>query len=334
MGKSIIIERVRSTFVSAGHTPLFLDGDYDGIATKLRFSCGSCGKEAYASYLSMRNNQTGRCALCQHEAKTKNYLHTRDGKFSYVEASSKYGIKRGSLASRKRAGWSDDQACGLESPPVGRRNKEALAFVYGWHSKVHGRIVYVGLTVQGIKARSQAHIRSALYGSKTKFAEILRSTGAQNFEVVELWSGPLSDVGAVEKEMIHKYKTSISEGGFNMSPGGGLGANIGKIVSYKGKEYDSLASLWREVGGNVDHKTFEQRVRRGMDIESALLSEKITDRAGLRKKVIVRGTEYGTVKEAWSAEANGIISLGCFHKRLLSGETPEQALSRKSTRGK
>lgn len=255
----------------------------------------------------------------------KNFLNTKNGRISYVDAVKIHEISRKQIYYRKSRGWSDDQVCGIDSPPEFIRDRSEKSYVYGWFSEFHGIIIYVGLTVQGIKERTYAHLRDAKLGSSTVLAQMVRAHGEGNFHVIELWTGTVGESSGAERAMIEKHKTSVENGGANVMPGGSLGSNLGRRVEYNGKVYDSIEAVWRDSDSKIGVGAFRERLKRGMSIQEAL------DGVSRERAIVVNGTSYPSIKAAWEAESDGSISLELFRDRVGNrGEHPEEALRGKA----
>jgi hypothetical protein len=249
-------------------------------------------------------------------------IETSEGSFSHREASEKYGINLSTLEARFRNGWLPDEICGIAPRRVPDLANGRNGFVYGWWCKNKSRYVYVGLTVQSIKARINNHVLSAKNGSNTPLHVAIRELGELNFEVRPLWSGPANEVQEKEKFYISLHKTLTEDGGYNVRVGGELGVHGGTSVYYNGEKYPSLMDAWVASGKNVPYETFVKRVRKGFSIEKAL--EKTSDPR--IAPMIVDGRQYPSKRDAFRAEAVAGLGESAFNQRLRKGWTPEQAL--------
>lgn len=246
-----------------GLRPRFRKADYYGVATiNLHVTCKSCDHEFVTSLMRMRDLKGIGCSECAVGKANSAELVTKKGAFNYKTAAKYFGINYVALVARKRYGWTDDQACGLEPPPFRDRDPNRPALVYGWWCSVRKRYVYVGLTLNSIGARIKGHRSKAATGSLTAFAALLRDEGSIHFEVRELWRGLAKDAVEAECRLIHELGTLADQGGYNSYPGGSMGRHGGKSVKYDGVTYPSIADFARYLG--VSHDFVRRRLSRGI----------------------------------------------------------------------
>lgn len=249
-----------------GLRPRFKKADYYGVAKiNLDVTCKSCGNEFLTSLLRMRELKGIGCGKCASGKTQSATLVTKKGTFNYKRAAEFFGISYGALIARKRYGWTDDQACGLDAPPLRGRDPNRTAYVYGWWCSSRKRYVYVGVTLNSIKARISGHRSQAYTGSTTAFAKLIREEGSANFEVRELWRGRAKDAVEAECRFIRELSTLTDQGGYNTYRGGSLGRHSGIRVKSAGVTYESLADFARYLG--VEHSFVCKRLSRGISPE-------------------------------------------------------------------
>jgi hypothetical protein len=331
--RKVDISEVRARFHALGHTPIFDDSEYYGALSKLRFICANCGEISTTTCGSLRakiRNKTNYCVRCSHQSgvvsaaekyPNKVIIKTRDGDFTYRQAEKRYGIPRSMLKSRYQRGWSNDEICGLVARKLPGLSADRKGFIYGWWCKTEARYVYIGLTTQSVKTRTNTHIRSSVKGSKLPFHKYIRIKGTENFEIHTIWSGPSDEVSSKEIFYIEKYRTHISNGGLNVGLGGSVGCQGGVRMDYNGVTYSSLKELWRASGSSVSYALFCKSQNDGLEISAALEEEFVPHYV----PITVQGREYRSKAEAFQSEAQNVTK-DSFYKRLEAGWTPEQAL--------
>jgi hypothetical protein len=248
---------------SKGLKPLFRKADFYGIAKiNLSVRCIPCGNEFLTSVLRMREMRGIGCSKCAAGKVQSARLETKRGVFNYKEAATHFGLSYGSIIARKRYGWTDDQACGIDSPPLRTRDPNRQSWVYGWWCLKRNRYVYIGVTLISIKARINGHKSKANTGGTAAFSELLRSEGIDTFEVHEIWTGPACEAADAERWLIAKHKTLTVQGGYNSVPGGSLGRHGGIAITHRGIEYPSISALARHFG--VEHWFVARGLRNGL----------------------------------------------------------------------
>jgi group I intron endonuclease len=105
-----------------------------------------------------------------------------------------------------------------------------LAIVYLIENSLNGK-VYVGKTERGLLARWKQHIKAAEKGSSLLLHRAICKHGVENFTVNALCEVPVVGLNEAERMYITQYKSYPPNRGFgyNMSPGGDGGVEIGKI---------------------------------------------------------------------------------------------------------
>jgi hypothetical protein len=258
--------------------------------------------------------------------KATRIIETSVGKFTVRQASDRYGIPIPTIQSRIKHNWTPDEVCGIVQRIIPKLTEDRLGWVYGWWCKSKHKYLYIGLTVQSVKQRTQSHFLSAKKGCLAPLYVAIRENGADNFEVHTLWSGPSTWVRDKEIFYISEYKTRIEQGGFNSRIGGEIGTHGGETVSYRGKEYSSALDVWRSSDKEVSHATFCRRLRKGATLEEALTQ--VPDPR--LSPLAVRGKIYKSKSEAFREESVSGLKQVTFNQRLRKGWTTEQALGLES----
>lgn len=112
--------------------------------------------------------------------------------------------------------------------------------VYLITNTVNGK-QYVGITCRGYLNRWREHVLSANSGSKTILHNAIRKYGEDVFNVELLASDiPNEDIRETEISFISKYHTFYSDGGYNMTYGGGGVAGLKHSESTKSRISNSL----------------------------------------------------------------------------------------------
>lgn len=82
--------------------------------------------------------------------------------------------------------------------------------------------IYIGQTIHSLNIRKSQHERSHEYGYKTAFSNAIKKYGKENF----IWeiiyeTDCIDDLNRMESFYIDKYKSLVTENGYNLKGGGG-----------------------------------------------------------------------------------------------------------------
>lgn len=219
--------------------------------------------------------------------------------------------------SRRRHGWTSEQALGLEDPPRGK--VRCLGLVYKVTHVESGK-AYVGLTRASISARWAGHVAAALK-KKTcpsgSLQEAIRAAGQDAFQVEELArAATIGELVKLECDFIKKFGT-LAPAGFNLNAGGaGIHAQ-GKPVTVRGTKYPSIAEACRNLGVSAD--VVRLRLKKGVSPDEAFA---LPVRPAT-KPLVFEGRYFTTEKAL--AQAYG-VKYTVFRGRRFKGQTLEQAL--------
>lgn len=287
---------------SIGWKAQFKESEYEGISKYVKVQC-KCGNKLEIRL--QRLPKSGTCAACKHTAvANQRSVTTRDGKFNNIgEAASYYGINRGSLTSRLRMGWSDEEACGLVPREIDRasRDPEATGCIYRIRNTING-LVYIGLTSVSPEARWKGHRRESRSKSTAPLHNAIREFGASSFEIVKLMDGRVADLPELERKMIRKYRSDEPRFGYNGCAGGGLGGpTLGHQVVYKRQSYVSRRSFADAIGAS--YELVRRLFAEGLTPHQVFKEAKKRSERGyhMKREIVVQGKRYASLKEACAA---------------------------------
>jgi hypothetical protein len=309
---------------SMGWTALFKKSEYRGVARVHSARC-ACGN--ITSFRPNRPSKTGRCIKCKTDSAPPNSrkVVTQHGTFPSISAAARhYGINVGSLVSRFRMGWSDEEACELVPRIIDQssRDPQALGFIYRIKNVDNG-MLYVGLTSNSVENRWKGHQREARYGSSAPLHQAIRKFGKAAFKIDTLIQATVAELPALERKAIHHYGSDDPLRGYNGCPGGGLGGpSLGHMVKYAGRKFVSRKAFADHLGLNYElvRKMFSE----GKTPRQIALHGKQRSGTGshCRKQVVVAGKTYSSIKEACEALGTNISKVNW---RLRNGWSKEDA---------
>lgn len=219
--------------------------------------------------------------------------------------------------SRRRCGWTLEQALGLADPPRGK--VRCIGLVYKVTHIDSGK-AYVGLTRASISARWEGHVAAALKKKPCppgSLQEAIRADGQGAFKVEELErAGTIGELVKLECDFIMKLGT-LAPGGFNLNSGGAGIHSLGKAVKVGRTKYPSIAEACRQL--KLPEATVGARLRLGFSVQEAFA----TPIRPLRKPATFRGQTFESEKALADAYK---VNYKSFMSRRARGLTLEQAL--------
>lgn len=243
---------------------------------------------------------------------------------------------------RLRAGWTAEQAVGLEPPPPRFRNQVGGARdqvwkrveivgdkpypsaqqgqfkVYVIRNKRNGH-EYVGITISPLADRLRGHKALARKGVKTELYNAMRRYGSNNFTIELIRNDARSFAELQRQEIKEIEKRETIERGYNVSPGGQVGTPEEILIA--GVRYPSRSAAAEHFGISVS--AFNLRISRlGWTPEEAA---GIAHRPKFsRRKVTVAGNEFPSLR---AAARHLRVDYKLTHDRLVSkGWALDQAL--------
>jgi hypothetical protein len=243
---------------------------------------------------------------------------------------------------RLNLGWTPEQAVGISEPPPRFRNQVGGARERHWkkvdivdeveypgadkggyklyivRNDLNGK-EYVGITVTPLWLRLNGHKANARKGVKGKLYNAMRRYGFDHFSITPIRNDAKNFAELQRQEIDEIEKRGTLKRGYNTSPGGQIGTPQETQVG--GIRFPSRAAAAQHFG--VDPSVFNLRLSRlGWTPEQAAEIE--PRKKFSRRKVIVKGTEFRSLKAA--AEHFG-VKYQLAHERLTrKGWTLEQAL--------
>lgn len=219
--------------------------------------------------------------------------------------------------SRRKRGWSPEQAIGLSEHPRGR--KGCAGIIYKVTHLATGR-AYVGLTQATVAKRWEQHIAAAMRDKAPapgSLQDAIRILGASEFAVLELARATTQgELAKLERAFIKSLST-LAPAGFNLNAGGAGIHALGKPVTVGGTKYPSVAEACRRL--DLDASTVRARLDSGSSVEEAFALP-VRPRS---KPLAFRGQHYETEKAL--AETFG-VKYSVFRARRFKGRSLEQAL--------
>lgn len=256
---------------------------------------------------------------------------------SISEAADHYGIDVPLAGSRIRAGWTAEQALGVEPPPKRKRNyanfEEIAGKLYprtnaGTYklylvtSRIDGK-EYVGITMGTIEKRWGEHLSMGARAIDTKLKRAIRKHGIENFTIELLRADATNYRELMTQEIEEIARRQAYERGYNSTRGGEIVFNAREIV-VGDLIFPTLSSAAEHF--EVDEALIRARIdAMGWSIEQAVgLVERPKTKYAPKGQIEIAGQTFESQK---AVAVHFEIGFQRYSLRVTRyGWTPEQAL--------
>lgn len=215
---------------------------------------------------------------------------------SIAEAANHFGVNYGTVSSRKKKGWSMEQALELAPRPEGSTTMYGVIYMIN-HSKLNK--LYIGASRQNPFKRFEQHKKKQKKSLKNSIQEAMSKNPHKDFEFFILErANSKGELEEIERKYIKQYN-SLYPHGYNLSSGGALGPLPGiKIELKSGEKFDSLAAACRHFQQNYGRAKY--RYDKGYPIEQVLNIEpiKFFNHPSKSKPIKIKGRNFKTIKDA------------------------------------
>jgi group I intron endonuclease len=228
---------------------------------------------------------------------------------SFLRSIGRYDDK-GIIWSRMKRGWEIDEA--LTEPVMALDDRPGTVYLI---TNDQCTKQYVGLTRTRIEQRWRSHLRAALVVKiDTPLARAIRQIGPDHFTVKTL------EVDIEQSQLAERERYWIAHldtqepNGFNVKPGGEMGAGRGKEIEYEGEKFPSIevaSEVLSERTGIAKHVVY-RRLSQGKPIPDKARQMSEHPEAGTnlwrRWKSLINGAKAGrrngTICASWKSYDN------------------------------
>lgn len=256
---------------------------------------------------------------------------------SVSEAADRYGVDARLAGSRIRAGWTAEQALGVDPPPKKKRkyaNFEEIAGklyprsnagtyrLYLITNRIDGK-EYVGITMGTLEKRWGEHLSMGAGVTDTKLKRAIRKHGVENFTIELLRSDAKSYRELMTQEIAEIASRQSYERGYNSTRGGEIVFNA-RELTVGDLTFPTLSAAAEHF--ELDEALIRARIdAMGWSIEEAVgLIDRPKTKYSPKGKIEIAGQTFESHK---AAAAHFGIGFQRYSLRVTRyGWTPEQAL--------